>query len=75
MLRRDWSKIAPNSPAGWLLRLPLKLVPSAMVVRVGSGLNKGMKWRVGSSVHGCWLGTYELEKQTVVKNSLNQGWR
>ena len=24
---------------------------------------KGLRWRVGSSNHGCWLGTYELEQQ------------
>jgi FkbM family methyltransferase len=32
-----------------------------------------MKWRVGSTVHGCWLGTYEPAKQAVVRELLKPG--
>jgi FkbM family methyltransferase len=32
-----------------------------------------MKWIVGSSVHGCWLGTYELEKQAALARTIRTG--
>jgi FkbM family methyltransferase len=32
-----------------------------------------MKWIVGSSVHGCWLGTYELEKQAALEKIIRPG--
>ncbi len=38
-----------------------------------SGINRGMKWIVGSSIHGCWLGTYELEKQSIIKRFVRPG--
>ena len=53
---------------GRVIRLPLKLLPKNLIVRVVSGINKGFKWRVGSTVHGCWLGFYESDKQQVIKN-------
>jgi FkbM family methyltransferase len=36
-------------------------------------MNKGARWIVGSSDHGCWLGTYEHEKQTLVAELLHPG--
>jgi len=32
-----------------------------------------MKWTVGSSLHGCWLGTYELDKQYALQRFLCPG--
>jgi FkbM family methyltransferase len=32
-----------------------------------------MRWRVGSSVHGCWLGHYEREKQVAVRRLVRPG--
>ncbi|HWP37034.1 MAG TPA: FkbM family methyltransferase [Gemmatimonadales bacterium] len=32
-----------------------------------------MKWIIGSSNHGCWLGTYELEKQRALERVLQRG--
>src|SRR5712691_4000859 len=73
MMQRDWSQISPNTFWGTLLMLPLKLIPKRMTVTVRSGINRGMKWIVGSSIHGCWLGTYELEKQSVIQRYVKPG--
>ncbi len=70
---RDWSTISTNSILGKALRLPFKLIPKRAVVSVRAGLNRGMKWKVGSSIHGCWLGTYELEKQEALKKFIRPG--
>jgi FkbM family methyltransferase len=34
-----------------------------------------MKWVVGSSIHGCWLGHYEHEKQALVRRLVAPGMR
>ncbi|WP_439398304.1 FkbM family methyltransferase [Bradyrhizobium sp. PMVTL-01] len=51
--------LAPNQPLGWLLRLPLRIVPSTAVLPILTGPNRGLKWVVGAGNHSCWLGTYE----------------
>lgn len=58
---------------GRLLRLPLKLLPRGMMVSVCSGVNRGFRWMVGSSTHGCWLGTYEADKQDAVRRLAKPG--
>lgn len=55
------------------IRLPLRLIPPQTVVRVLSGVNRGYRWRVGSSVHGCWLGHYEIAKQRMLRNTVKPG--
>jgi FkbM family methyltransferase len=40
---------------------------------VRSGINAGMKWIAGSSIHGCWLGHYEHEKQQLVRSLIKPG--
>jgi len=55
------------------LRLPLKLVPRNMAVPVLSGPARGLKWVVGSATHGCWLGTYERDKQQAIASFLRPG--
>ncbi|MFN2453698.1 MAG: FkbM family methyltransferase [Pyrinomonadaceae bacterium] len=66
----NWSKINHRSAFGKALRLPLKLLPKALVLPILSGPMKGMKWRVGTSDHGCWLGTFELTKQQAIWNQV-----
>ena len=51
---------------GRWIRMPLGLIPSGAVLRTLGGLNRGMKWRVGSHTHGCWIGSYEIAKQRAV---------
>lgn len=67
----DVSKIDSKSLRGKLLRLSLRLVPPGTIVPILSGGLRGKKWIVGSSIHGCWLGTYEYEKQVIFSNSVS----
>ena len=69
------SQTSPGSLLGRLLRLPLRLVPKRAVVTVRSGLNKGLHWIAGSSVHGCWLGHYEQEKQALATRLVQPGMK
>lgn len=62
-----------NSLAGRLLRLPLRLLPKRAVVPVLSGINRGCKWRVDSSIHRCWLGYYESDKQQLLAELVKPG--
>lgn len=71
----NWSNISSDTFWGKLLRLPLRFIPKSTVVTVFSGLNRGMKWIVGSSTHGCWLGTYEFTKQSVISCFIKPGMR
>ena len=45
---------------GKILRLPLSLIPRDRVVPILRGPLRGKRWIVGSSLHGCWAGTYEV---------------
>jgi FkbM family methyltransferase len=42
-------------------------------MRIRRGPARGMKWIAGSSLHGCWLGTYELKKQQVLERFVRPG--
>jgi FkbM family methyltransferase len=53
--------------------MPLKLLPSSKVVAIRNGPARGLKWIVGSSNHGCWLGTFELESQRVFESIVRPG--
>jgi FkbM family methyltransferase len=69
------SSISNRTLLGQLLRLPLKLIPKDYKIPVLQGKLKGKQWIVGSSNHGCWLGTYEYKKQqlfvkTIKKNKI-----
>jgi len=74
MNRPLWA-IPPTTVLGTLLRAPLRLVPARTVVRVRGGINRGLRWVVGSSVHGCWLGHYEQDKQDAIQLLLRPGMR
>jgi FkbM family methyltransferase len=69
----DWSGISRETLLGRALRHALRWIPSRAVLTVRQGVNSGCKWISGSSVHGCWLGSYELEKQSVVKTYTKPG--
>lgn len=73
MIWASLSRIPPNTIAGGLLRFPLQLLPRDRVMTVRGGLNRGMRWIAGSSVHGCWLGHYESEKQGVLQRLVQPG--
>lgn len=62
-MKVNFSGIPIQSVIGRLLRLPLGLIPDGLVVPILQGPLKGMRWITGSSTHGCWLGSYEFDKQ------------
>jgi hypothetical protein len=44
-----------------------------MQVPIIQGTLKGRKWIKGSGVNGYWMGTYELEKQEVLRQTIKKG--
>ncbi len=69
----NWSGISRKSWMGKVVRLPLRLLPAAMKMPILQGPLKGKKWIVGSSTHGCWLGSYELDKQRLFEATVTRG--
>lgn len=67
------SAIAPDTVAGKIVRLPLRLLPRKTIVPILQGPLQGKKWIVGSSLHRCWLGSYELEFQKALAKELKNG--
>jgi FkbM family methyltransferase len=70
---RSLTRFRPESALGFLLRVPLRLIPKTYVATVRTGINEGAKWVVGTSTHGLWLGTYEHEMQEMVSKLVTKG--
>lgn len=62
-----------HSAGGKLIRLILNRIPKSHVAKVRGGLNKGSRWVVGTSIHRCWLGSYEVDKQAMLERLMNLG--
>jgi FkbM family methyltransferase len=58
---------------GRALRLPLCLLPKSARMPILQGPLRGKRWIVGSSNHGCWLGSYEYGKQAAFAASIRPG--
>lgn len=58
---------------GRILRLPLSLIPHDSVIPILRGPLRGKKWIVGSSVHACWAGTYEVETLAAFASAIKPG--
>ncbi len=69
----NFTNISSTSWYGYLLRLPLKLLPPEMILPVLQGELRGCRWIVGASTHGCWLGSYELAKQRAIASTIQPG--
>lgn len=69
----NWSSIAQGSALGHLLRAPLAAIPKGAIVPILAGPNRGLLWRVGAADHGCWLGSYEQEKQQALWRARQTG--
>jgi FkbM family methyltransferase len=67
------SAISNNTLFGKLLRAPLRLIPRSAVVPILQGPLRGKRWIVGSGHHGCWLGSYEHDKQEAFRNAIKKG--
>ena len=64
----NWSAINNRSVSGRTLRSLLRALHKGMVMRIRLGPAKDMKWTIGSGNHGCWLGSYELDKQCTLEH-------
>lgn len=61
------------TPLGRLIRWPLRLIPPSARLPVLKGPLRGQRWIVGSGVHGCWLGSYERDKQAMFARTVREG--
>lgn len=61
------SLFGPERWLGKLVRAPLRLIPPSTVLPILQGPGRGLRWIVGSYNHGCWLGSYEYEKQLAIR--------
>jgi FkbM family methyltransferase len=57
--------IGDRQVLGRILRLPLRAIPASARVPILRGALRGKTWIVGSSTHGCWLGSYEYAKRVA----------
>lgn len=69
----DYSAVNNRSIMGRLVRWPLKLVPKGAKMRIRQGPLKGKRWIAGSHTHGCWLGSYEMDKQQLFAQHVKPG--
>lgn len=69
----NWTGISDKSLFGKILRLPLRLLPRNLEVRILQGTLRGKRWIVGSGNHGYWLGSYEFEKRRLVEKAIRSG--
>jgi FkbM family methyltransferase len=69
----NFSGLSESSVLGRLLRKALQLVPASAIVPVLQGPLRGAWWITGSATHGCWLGSYESDKQLTFGASVGPG--
>ena len=69
----NFSRLSNQSLVGKILRQPLKLIPAKTHLRILQGRLRGKHWIAGSSIHGCWLGSYENDKQRLVESTMMPG--
>lgn len=55
------------------MRFPLRFIPRDLALPILQGPLRGQWWYAGSSNHGCWLGSYEFEKQRLLARMLAPG--
>ena len=69
----ELNAVDTHSRTGRLLRFLLNRIPKSHVARVRGGVNKGRRWVVGTSIHRCWLGSYEADKQALLERLVKPG--
>lgn len=67
------SSIPATSVSGKLLRFPLRAIPPSARLPILQGPSRGKRWIVGSSNHGCWLGSYEKEQRLKFEQHVSEG--
>jgi FkbM family methyltransferase len=69
----NFSGISGKTLLGKSLRYPLRFIPSWMKMPILQGRLRGKRWIVGSSNHGCWLGSYEYEQRLLFERLVTEG--
>lgn len=69
----NFSRISNQTFFGQLLRFPLKFIPLPMKMPILQGKLRGKQWIVKSSVHGCWIGSYEYDMQILFEKTISEG--
>lgn len=69
----NFSSLSNRSLAGRALRIPLRLIPPGAPVPILQGPLRGKLWIKGSSDNGCWLGSFEYQKQRLMSSLLHAG--
>jgi FkbM family methyltransferase len=72
----DCAALSHRMNGNWLGRAakaPLALLPKKMVVPILQGRLRGKKWILGSCVHSCWLGSYEVAEAVQMMATVKQG--
>jgi FkbM family methyltransferase len=67
------SDIPAGTLIGRILRQPLKLIPGNTAMPILQGRLRGKRWIAGAHTHGCWLGSYESEKQKLFESKVRPG--
>jgi FkbM family methyltransferase len=67
------SGIPIESYLGKALRAPLRWIPRNARLPILQGRLRGKRWIVGSSTHGCWLGSYEIDKRRAFEATVTEG--
>jgi FkbM family methyltransferase len=69
----NFSGISGKTFLGKSLRYPLRFISPRMKMPILQGRLRGKKWIVGSSNHGCWLGSYEYEQRLLFERLVTEG--
>ena len=69
----NFSALSSSGFVGKLLRLPLRFIPPTARMRVLQGRLRGKLWIAGASDHGCWLGSFEYDKQKLFEHEIRPG--
>ena len=69
----NFSAIPRETRFGRLVRLPLRFLPPGLAMPIFQGPLRGWRWVVGSSDHGCWLGSFENAQSSLFAQSVGTG--
>lgn len=69
----NFSRISESTLIGKALRYPLRFIPREMSMPIWQGRLKGKRWIVGAMEHGCWLGSFEYDKQRLLEKTITPG--
>lgn len=67
------SALSRETRLGRAARWPLRFMPREMAIPILQGPARGLRWVVGASNHGCWLGSFEADLQRALFHAIPKG--